>query len=92
MCVEINISKAFCTYTISNKDFFIDDENLYEGKTWFEMRPAMVLLPPTTWAAFKAYIIKNCKRTGKCKGMVEGWDRTMNVIDEQLDPKVPQLP
>lgn len=79
------MSKAFCTLAISNKDFFIDDENLYEGKTWFEMRPAMVLLPPETWSAFKSYIIKNCKRSGKCDGMVEGWDRTMGTIDGHLD-------
>lgn len=91
ICVEINISKAFCTYTISNKDFYVDDDNPYafdpkkpdDKKTWFEMRPAMVLLPPTTWAAFKAYTIKQCKKYG-CDEMVEGWDRTTNVLDETL--------
>jgi hypothetical protein len=97
VCVELNLSKAFCTYTISNKDFFIDDENLYEGKTWFEMRPAMVLVPPETWASFKSYIIKTCKKHPKqCRGLVEGWDRTINVLDQQLEvkgvPLAPALP
>lgn len=90
------MSKAFCTFTISNKDFIVDDEHPYafddkkpkELKTWFEVRPAMVLVPPTTWAAFKAYIIKNCKLTKKCDGMVEGWDRTMGEIDKKLLEKV----
>lgn len=96
LCVEINLSKAFCTYTISNKDFFIDDDNPYEGKTWFEMRPQMILMPVETWAAFKKYIIKNCKLTKKCDGMIEGWDRTMNVLDQNLElkgvPIAPPLP
>jgi hypothetical protein len=96
ICVEINLSKAFCTYTISNKDFFIDDDNHYNGKTWFEMRPAMVLVPPESWAAFKAYIIKQCKKNKNCNGMVEGWDRTMNVLDQKLEvkgvPLAPALP
>lgn len=104
LCVEINLSKAFCTYTISNKDFYVDDEHPYafdpkypdKLQTWFEVRPAMVLMPVQTWAAFKKYIIKNCKLTKKCDGMIEGWDRTMNVLDQNLELKgvevAPTLP
>lgn len=94
ICVEINLSKAFCTYTISNQDFIVDDEHPYafnpkkpdDKKTWFEMRPAMVLMPPSTWAAFKAYVIKQCKKY-KCDGIVEGWDRTTGEVDKKLTDK-----
>lgn len=87
VCVEINLSKAFCTYTISNKDFIIDDEHPYQGKTWFELRPTMILIPVESWASFKKYLIKECKITKRCGGMIEGWDRTIKAIDTKLEEK-----
>lgn len=86
VCVELNMSKAFCTNLISSKDFYIDEENKFEGKTWFEMRPAMILVPPSSWEAFKVYIIQTCKRA-KCDNVVESWDRTIETVDKKIKEK-----
>lgn len=86
VCVEINMGKGFCTDTISDKDYYIDDQHpaaLEEGgkpQTWWEMRPYMVLLPMATWKAFKDYIIMTCKRTN-CDQYIQSWDRKINEIN-----------
>lgn len=87
VCVELNMSKGYCTTIISGKDMIIDDENKLDGKTWFEMRPEMVQVPVETWAALKKYLIKNCKRTQKCNENIDSWTRTMISIDEELGKK-----
>jgi len=87
-CVEMNIAKGFCTTPISGKDLWVDDENKLEGKTWFEIRPVMIMIPPSTWAAIKKYIINQCKRNSNmCDANISSWDRTITVIDGQLNTK-----
>jgi hypothetical protein len=88
VCVELNLSKGYCTTIISGKDFIIDDEHPYEGKTWFESRVEMVQVPIDTWAAMKKYLIMNCKRSKKCNENIDSWTRSMITIDEQLVRKV----
>jgi len=76
ICAEINPSKGYCVYTLSDKEFVIDDDHLYEGKTFWEMRPLMVMLPPSSWAKIKAFILKICKQTQQCNQQyrdVEMW-------------------
>ncbi len=87
-CVEMNLSKGFCTTPISGKDIWVDDTNKLEGKTWFEIRPVMIMIPPSTWAAFKKYIITQCKKNqNMCDANISSWDRTITVIDSQLNTK-----
>lgn len=86
VCVEINQVKGFCTNTISDKDYVIDEEHpvaLEAGEkpqTWWEMRPYMVLVPTTSWKAFKQYIIQQCKRTN-CDQYIKSWDRKIQEIN-----------
>lgn len=86
VCVEISMVHGFCTNTVSDKDFDIDEKHpiaLDPGdkpQTWWEMRPFMVLLPMKTWAAFKEYIIESCKRNN-CDQYVQSWDRKLNEIN-----------
>lgn len=61
VCTQINPSKGGCTYLISDIDFFVSDEELYEGKTWFELKQEMILVPISTWSEIKKYLLKNCK-------------------------------
>lgn len=91
VCTELSVSKAFCTYTIEDKDFIIDDEHPYsftgnpkDAKTWWDMRPFMVMLPYQSWARLKSYIIKMCKQNGGCAENVGTWERKINKLDEKV--------
>lgn len=61
VCTKIAPGRGGCTYLLSDIDFFVDDDNLFEGKTWFELEMEMVLVPPSTWASIKKYLLRNCK-------------------------------
>lgn len=87
VCTRVTMERGFCTNLLSAKDQFVDDEHLLNGKTWFELLPTMIYVPVETWAAIKKYIITECKRTNRCDGMVESWDRTINVLDAQINSK-----
>lgn len=86
VCVELNMVKGFCTNTISDKDYVIDEQHpvaLEKGEkpqTWWQMRPFMVLVPMASWKEFKAYIIKQCKRTN-CDEYVKSWDRKIQELN-----------
>lgn len=88
VCVELNLAKGYCTTIISGKGQIVDDENKMNDKTWFEMRPEMILVPVDTWAALKKYLIINCKRSRKCNENIDSWTRSMGVIDEELGKKL----
>lgn len=86
ICVEINQTKGFCTNTISDKDYDIDEKHAvaFDGDdkpmTWWERRPFMVLVPTSSWKALKQYIIQQCKRTN-CDQYVQSWDRKIQELD-----------
>ena len=86
ICVELNMSKGFCTNTVSDKDYEIDEKHPAQlpgddkPKTWWERRPYMILLPASSWKELKAYIIKQCKRTD-CDQYIKSWDRKLNALD-----------
>lgn len=87
VCVEVTLSKGYCTTIISGKDSIIDDENKLNGKTWFEARHEMVLVPIDTWAALKTYLITNCKRYNSCNKNIDSWDRAVKTVDDQIQKK-----
>lgn len=96
ICTEIDIARGWCTYTISNKEFFIDETHPWsptgdpkDAMTWWELRPTMVQVPYPTWVAIKTFIIKICKDSGKCSGAVSNWERTVGDMDSQLGQKRP---
>lgn len=63
MCTELDATLGYCVYTISDKDFFIDnDQQTYEGKTWSETKTTALIVPASSWAAMKSYILKQCKK------------------------------
>lgn len=87
VCVELSPVKGFCTNTVSDKDFIIDETHpavLEEGQkpqTWWEMRPFMVLVPVSSWKAFKEFIIKQCKRTN-CDQYIQAWERKTYELEQ----------
>lgn len=90
VCTEISPVKGFCTNTVSDVDFFIDDKHPHafgkdktQAKTWWELRPYMVYVPFPSWAELKAYIIKQCKRTD-CASYVSSWERKLSEMDKKI--------
>ena len=67
ICKKVDYNRAYCVNIVSSKPFYWDDENRYEGVTFFDAEPTMILVPPTTWAALKSYILKQCKQSKGCK-------------------------
>lgn len=90
VCVEVTPDRGRCVKIISSEEFLVDETRKFEGKSWWEMRPAMVQVPASSWAAIKAFIIKTCKKTGTCEKEVASWDRTVKTIDGNLEKKVHQ--
>ena len=84
LCAEINPGRGFCVKTISSEEFEVDDVKLFNGKTWFELRPFMVLMPIDSWVEIKSFIIKICKRSKKCSGTISNWERTVKIIDKNV--------
>ena len=91
VCTELSMTRGWCTNTISDEEFYIDDEHPHsftgdpkDAKTWWELRPYMVLLPTPSWVEVKSYIIKRCKQDGNCQDGVGNWERKINQMDEKL--------
>jgi hypothetical protein len=87
VCVEIAIDRGACIKTISGEKFDIDERNTFEGQTWWGARPTMLMIPSSSWAKLKTYIITQCKRTGQCTKEISSWDRTIQTIDKTLESK-----
>lgn len=79
VCAEINPDKAYCVYTLSDKEQYWDDETLLDGKTYWESKPSLILLPPQSWAKIKSYIIKSCKKYGGCDQGVIDWESKIDI-------------
>lgn len=87
LCIEINMSRGYCINTISATEFEVNDFNKLDDKTWWEARVSMILLPASSWAKLKTYIITQCKRTGACDKEITSWERTINTVDKTLENK-----
>lgn len=90
VCTEIHMSKGWCTNTVSDVEFFIYDKNPHsfsgnkkDAKTWWELRPFMVYMPFESYAEFKKYIIKQCKRTN-CDKYIKSWDRRILQMEKKV--------
>ena len=89
VCVEFSPDHGRCVKIISGEKFDVDEKNLFEGKTWWEYRPAMIQMPASSWKEIKTFIIKMCKKYKTCQKEVTSWDRTIETLDENLDQKIP---
>ncbi|MFN7824848.1 MAG: hypothetical protein ACK5P6_05750, partial [Pseudobdellovibrionaceae bacterium] len=87
ICTELSMTRGFCTNTISDKSFFVDEENKLDGKTWWELRPTMIQVPSSSWVKIKGFIIKVCKENGNCGDNISNWERRVFDLDEQIQSK-----
>ena len=82
VCAELTPDRGSCVYTVTGEQVEINETNKLEGKTWWEMRPAMLQMPASAWAKVKSWIIKVCKKNPKmCEDAVTSWDRTLDNVD-----------
>lgn len=87
LCTEISPNRGFCVNTISSKEFEINDTQLYNEKSWWDLRPLMIYMPSDSWKEIKSFIIKVCKMSKKCKHkQVSSWERTVKTIDSKVMP------
>lgn len=96
VCTEVDISRGWCTMSISNEEFYIDDTHPWsptgdpkDAMTWWDLRPTMVMLPYEMWVKVKVFIIDICAKTDQCTELKKSWERSVNGMDEQLDQKLP---
>lgn len=81
------MNRAACIYTVSGKKFDITETNKFEEQTWWEQRNTMLMMPASSWAKLKTWIITQCKRTKACDKEISSWNRTIETVDETLEVK-----
>lgn len=67
VCVDLAPTRGWCTYTVSDDEFYIDEAHPFEGKKWPQVKSESLLVPASSWAAIKAFILKLCRKSGSCK-------------------------
>lgn len=86
--VEIHPLKGWGTYTITEKEMFVDEQRPFEmnGKKykWPELKRASLIMPATSYAKIKAFIIKYCKRVETCANDVGKWRSKTDKIQGAL--------
>jgi hypothetical protein len=95
ICLELSPTRGWCTHTLSDREFYIDDEHPYSfykdqpKMSWWELRPTLLLVPSPSYAALKAYIVKTCRQQ-RCDAQIGSWERRVKRIDERIDERNPK--
>ena len=79
-CRQQSVNSGFCTYTLTQKSFIVDDAHPYNNSTWLDMKINSVYLPAESWAKIKEYILKECKKNNNCSQNINNWDTKLNSI------------
>lgn len=88
LCVEMSMTRGECIKVISGQKIRIDEDNKYNGQTWWQMRPTNLVLPASSWAEQKKFFIKLCKKNqNMCDKEISQWDRSIENIDKSLVEK-----
>lgn len=84
ICSELSPSTGYCINTITSEEYMVSDTQLHDGQTWFDMKASMMMVPASSWVELKAFIIKICRKSGKCDTKLGNWERTIEKIDHQV--------
>ena len=84
LCKEISMSKGWCTTVISGEEQFVDENNLLNGRSWWDQRQEMIQMPYKSWVDLKSYVIKSCKKYGHCDSSIAKYENTIQNIDKQI--------
>ena len=83
VCAELYPDEGICRKSLSDVKIRVTETNKLDNKTWWEMKPSFLMLPPESWTEIKTFVNKVCKKYSKeCEGEVPGWDRQVKNIDE----------
>ncbi len=83
VCISLDDERGFCTYTISDKEFYVDNEDhLFEGKTWEQVKISSLIMPASSWAKIKAYILSQCKKHKDCKDDISKWEAKSSKLEK----------
>lgn len=102
-CVELEPSRAYCCTVVTGNCRFVDektimregdntptiDKNLGSKITWWELRPYTIQIPFFDYQKLRAWIVEECKVSGKCDSTVTSWDSTLGNLDHIVDQKQP---
>jgi hypothetical protein len=61
----------------------VDDVNLLDGKTWYDMQIGIIKIPLDTFKELKKYIVTQCKRNRNCSDEIDSWDRAMTILENK---------
>lgn len=90
VCKELDPQSAHCAWTISKKTQEVNDQNKYEDKTWWEHRPYVLSLFPSTWEKIKTTMTKICaQHQDSCKA--NDVDQIIQRMDEVASYKKPEV-
>lgn len=72
VCLDLG-DKGFCTRMISDQEFYV------EGSSWETMKRGSVLMPATSYAEIKKYLLIQCKRDSRCD--INLFEKKMEILD-----------
>lgn len=93
-CTELDMDRGFCIKAVSGKSGYVDDTKKIWDQvndveySWWEIRPAMVMIPYFDYVELKKWIIQECKQTNQCDERISTWDRSLNNIDNVIKDKL----
>lgn len=88
VCTEISPIEGYCVNIIDGQDFSVTDDKTLEGDTWWQQRHRMIMVPPSSWAKIKSFIIEECKKNNRCSELSK-WERTIDAIDKKATSSPP---
>ena len=82
ICIELDVNKAYCSYTVKGDSYYWDDTNKLNGETYWESKTHLLRVPIESWGEIKKYIVKNCKKYGNCseaESLIGNVDRNLKL-------------
>lgn len=68
VCLPEDYDDGICEYTMDRKMIEINNSNkLYQGMTWSELLERSLVIPASSWAAIKVYILEQCAKEPSCR-------------------------
>jgi hypothetical protein len=83
-CFELDPTHGWCTYTISEKEFRVDDGHLWNGENWQQVRAKSLIVPAHSWAEIKSFILKACHQSRSCRRRIGEFERRAAEFDSML--------
>lgn len=60
ICLELEPMRGYCTYTLSDKHFYLLNED------WVKMKSNSLIMPIESWGEIKKFILKICADENQC--------------------------